>query len=226
MWVGDVAVGLVSEAQRGGTVPGKTGAAFKFRLLLHVDGSGQVRLLKEVIQMWQNGTRVPSPTDPGFTVVGQRGRYVLITDETRIPDFEGASLRDGVPVGIRLSTAAYDFPGNSLDVTGSFAPGGSLTFTLSLAPEAPTNPFRHKYHPDHDNLDENFIVFREEAYAIDREMRLDFAAAPPAGAPLGWGTSEISGVFREKISGLHRHPIFVQGTFELKRVVLTPVLNQ
>lgn len=226
LWVGDVAVGLVSEAQNGGTVPGKTGAAFKFRLLLHVDGSGQVRLLKEVIQMWQNGTRVPSPTDPGFTVVGQRGRYVLITDETRIPDFEGASLRDGVPVGIRLSTAAYDFPGNSFDVTGSFAPGGSLTFTLSLAPEAPTNPFRHKYHPDHDNLDENFIVFREEAYAIDREMRLDFAAAPPAGAPLGWGTSEISGVFREKISGLHRHPIFVQGTFELKRVVLTPVLNQ
>ena len=226
LWVGEVAVDKVSEAQNGGTAPGKTGGAFKFRLLLHVDGSGQVKLLKEVIQMWQNGTRVPSPTDPGFTVVGQRGRYVLITDDALIPNFAGASLRDGVPVGIRLSTAAYDFPGNAMNITGAFGPGQALTFTLHLAPDAPTNPFRHKFHPDHDNLDENFIVFREEAFAIDREIRLELAAAPPADASLAWGSSEISGVFKEKISGLHHHPIYVQGTFELKRTVLTPVLNQ
>lgn len=226
LWVGEVAVDRVSEAQNAGTVPGKTGGAFRFRLLLHVDGAGQVRLLKEVIQMWQNGTRVPSPTDPGFTVVGQRGRYVLITDDSRIPDFEGASVRDGVPVGIRLSTAAYDFPGNEMNIAGAFGPGQTLTFTLHLDPDSPTHPFRHKFHPDHDNLDENFIVFREEAFTIDRDVRLELAATAPADASLAWGSSEISGIFKEKIRGLHHNPIYVQGPFTLKRVVLTPVLNQ
>ncbi len=226
LWVGDVEVNKVSEAQTGGTTPTKTGKGFKFRVLLHVDGSGQVRLLKEVIQMWQNGTRVPSPTDPGFTVVGQRGRYVLLTDDALIPNFQGASLRDGVPVGIRLSTAAYDFPGNEMNVVGAFGPGQALSWTLQIDPNSPTNPFRHKFHPDHDNLDENFIVFREEAFSVHREMRLELAASAPGGASLGWGSTEINGVFKEKISGLHHNPIYVEGTFELKRSVLTPVLNQ
>jgi len=226
LWVGDVEVNKVSEAQTGGTTPTKTGKGFKFRVLLHVDGSGQVRLLKEVIQMWQNGTRVPSPTDPGFTVVGQRGRYVLLTDDALIPNFQGASLRDGVPVGIRLSTAAYDFPGNEMNVVGAFGPGQALSWTLQIEPNSPTNPFRHKFHPDHDNLDENFIVFREEAFSVHREMRLELAASAPGGASLGWGSTEINGVFKEKISGLHHNPIYVEGTFELKRSVLTPVLNQ
>lgn len=226
LWVGDVEVNAVSESQNGGVLPTPTGDGFSFRLLLHVDAGGQVRLLEEVIQMWQNGTRVPSPTDPGFTVVGQRGHFVLITDDALIPNFEGASLRDGVPVGIRLSTAAYDLPGNSLDVLGAFGPGQALSFTLHLDPNAPTQPFRHKFHPDHDNLDESFLNFREEAFAIDREMRLELAATPPAGAGLGWGSTEISGIFKEKISGLHRNPIYVTGTFALRRTVLTPVLNQ
>lgn len=226
LWVGEVEVGAVSESQHAGATPTKTGDTFKFRLLLHVDASGQVRLLEEVIQMWQNGTRVPSPTDPGFTVVGQRGHFVLITDDALIPNFEGASLRDGVPVGIRLSTAGYDVPGDSLDVLGAFGPGQTLSFTLPLDPESPANPFRHKFHPDHDNLDESFLNFREEAFAVGREMRLEMAAAPPGGAGLGWGSTEISGIFKEKISGLHRNPIYVAGTFALKRTVLTPVLNQ
>ena len=38
------------------TNPTPVGAAFDMRVLLHVDGNGQTRLLHEVIQMWQDGT--------------------------------------------------------------------------------------------------------------------------------------------------------------------------
>ena len=228
LWLGRVEVEAVSEAQRGGTTPTTVGRTFPLRMLLHVDGSGRVRLLKEVIQMWQEGTYVPHPEDPTFVTVGTPGRHVLVTDDDLIPSFTGVAMRDGQPVGVRLSTVAYDFPGETVDVAGTFSPTGLLSVTLATDSSAPTNPFLHRYHPDHDNLDAQFLSFEPEAYAFTRRIELIFSDVHPTSdnPPPDWGDSLLGGVFTERISGIHRRTIFVRGSFELRRVSAVPVLNE
>jgi hypothetical protein len=227
LWVGEVSINAVSQAQQGGTVPTPTRRPFDQRVLIHVDSAGQARLLKDVIQMWEDGTTVPSASNPGFNVVDQPGRFVLLTDNSLIGLYSGAANRDGASVGLRYSTVAYDFAGDALDLGGGFGPGSQLTATLVVASDLPTNPFLHRYHPDHDNLDAQFINFRPEAYQVVRNMRFAFTAEDPIGrTPPGWGDSIVGGVFTESITGLHRNAIFTSGLFRLRRISAVPVLNQ
>ncbi|MEM7479612.1 MAG: hypothetical protein AAF481_00440 [Acidobacteriota bacterium] len=226
LWIGDVRVTGVSEAQNGSLTPTPVGANFSFRVLIHVDSSGQLRLLKEVIQMWQEGTMVVDPAS-GDLVVETPGYHVLVTDDSLIPNFDGASARDGQPVGIRASTAAYDFDGDEQLMNGNFALGGAVTTTLLLPSEFPTNPFRHKFHPDHDNKDLRFIEFSPEAYEVTRNMTFDFATTDPFGRDLPeWGSELMGGTYSETLSGLHRNDIAVEGTFLLRRASARAVLNE
>jgi len=202
------------------------GSSFALRLLVHVDSSGQARLLKEVIQMWQEGTTEPDPDNPGFEREATPGRYVLLTDDTLIPDFSGASVRDGQDVGVRISTAGFSFPEQMLDMTGDFGGSNTLSTTISIAPDFPINPYRHKFHPDHDNLSPLGDPV-DEAYAITRDIELAFSATPPLGGPVPeYGFDETGGVYREELTGLHANPIHVEGVFFLQRIVATPELNQ
>jgi hypothetical protein len=128
----------------------------------------------------------------------------------------------------------YDFSGGSSNVlamTGGFGIGNTARATLVLEPDAATNPFKHKYHPDHDNLDATFANFKAEAYRITRQVELQFTAQPPsalesASAAIEYGYSVLGGVYRETVSGLHRSNIVTSGTFRLTRVNNSPVLNQ
>ncbi len=228
LWLASVDVDGVSEAQRGGTTPTPVNRPFPLRLIIHVDAEGQARLLKEVIQMWQDGTYVPDEDDPTFVTVGTPGRHVLVTDEDLIPDFSGVAMRDGQPVGVRLSTVAYDFEGESVDMSGAVGLDSLLTVTLATDSELPTNPFLHKYHPDHDNLDAQFLSFVPEAYAFTRRIELRFSPTYPNGdnPPPDWGDSRLGGTYTERITGVHRRTIFVSGTFDLRRVSAVPVLNE
>ena len=227
LWVGEVSVNGVSESQVGSLEPVPTGSTLNFRALIHVDSVGQAKLLKDVIQLYEEGSLAPDPDNPSLLVEDVPGRYVLITNESLIPNYTGANLRDGTPVGVRVSTAAYDFEGEYLELTGSFG-DGRLSATLTLEPESPTNPFRHKYHPDHDNLDLQFLAFQEEAYTVIRDLEFEFTSEDPEGKNVrpGWGDTEVGGVFRETISGLHKNDIAVEGIFRLRRVSYTPNLNE
>ncbi|MFN8642673.1 MAG: hypothetical protein U0802_13850 [Candidatus Binatia bacterium] len=202
------------------------GSTFPMRLIIHVDGSGKARLLKQVIQMWQNGTTKPDPNDPNVLIDATPGRYVLLSDETLIPQFSGAALRDGVPVGKRVSTAHFDFAGNELPMQGNFGGTGSLAASIVLPPSFPTNPYRHKFHPDHDNLDAQGKP-KAEAFEIERDIELDFTATDPTelGGP-DFGYDAVGGVYKEELRGLHRSAIRVEGIFRLSRVALTAELNQ
>ena len=81
--------------------------AFDFRVIVHVDATRAARLLKEVTFMWQEGTtRIDPVTLLEETDVP--GAFVLVANDERISEFTGAALRDGVPVGYRVSSAAYD----------------------------------------------------------------------------------------------------------------------
>jgi hypothetical protein len=227
LWVGEVSVDKVSQAQQAGTTPVPTVRKFSQRVLVHVDAGGQARLLKDVIQMWQEGTTVPSALDPTLREVAQPGRYVLITDKNLIGLYQGSANRDGVSVGQRFSTVAYDFAGETLEFEGDFGPDKTLQAAVVVEPDLPTNPFLHRYHPDHNNLDEQFLNFRPEAFRVVRDMQFVFAATDPQGGSRpGWGDSRLAGRFEESIVGLHRNAIFTSGSFELRRVSAVAVLNQ
>jgi hypothetical protein len=227
LWRGQAIINSVSEAQMGGTTPVETGKDFPLRVLIHVDSAGETKLLKEVIQMWEDGTMVPDPANPGFLTTETPGRPVLLTDEDLIPSFEGLLFRDGIPVGLRLSTVAYDFPDQYLEMTGVMEAPGSLEVTITMPSDLPTNPFLHSHHPDHDNLDAQFLNFKPEAYAVTRRVKFIFSDTDPSGrnSP-DWGDSAIGGTYFEEITGVHRNTIYVGGTFYLRRVAAVPELNQ
>ena len=103
----------------------------------------------------------------------------------------------------------------------SLGPPG-LTATIALPANHPTNPFRHRRHPDH-----------SVGFDVTRNVRLDFQPAS-AGIPerAGYGVDRIRGVYREEIFGLHKPlgpqqdiGLRVEGTFELNRVSLIDTLN-
>lgn len=231
LWVGNASVSAVNEVNSptNTTLPTPVSTEFGMRLIVHIDTNGVCRLLKDVVQMWQDGTYTVD--GDGFRRLATPGRYVLVTDEQLFPLFQGATLRDGSPVGRRLSSASYDFPttpgANFLVLSG--LPGGTnvLKGVLNLTPQMPTNPFRHKYHPDHDNLDATFTQYREEAYRVKRDVAFQFSPIPPSDVKAAdFGYKIIAGRYRETISGLHRQDIQCAGTFRLTRVSEVGVLNQ
>jgi len=253
LWIGTATLNAVSEVHSGslvtniatnlvtgaitrevtrlgaGNTPTPTRSEFSLRLLLHVDTNGTVRLLKDVVQMWQEATY-------NFDELGRRvqqtpGRYVLLTDERLIPQYKGAALRDGEMVGRRLSTADFPFPStpanNFLPLTGTFAINNTVSGSYTMGANDAVNPFKHKFHPDHDNLDATFTSFRGEAYDYSRSFQLLIAPANTIGlASSDYGYSSLSGVYSETVRGLHRTDIVARGTFQLRRVISTPVLNQ
>ena len=229
LWVGAVTLDAVSEPHSADpNTPTPVKSQLSMRLIIHVDTTGQARLLKEVIQMWRNGTYTNDAN--GNQVVDKPGQFVLLTDDSLIPMFDGAAVRDGVPVGRRISTVGYDFPSgntnNFVNLSGTFAIGQSLTCTLTMPYDAPTNPFMHKYHPDHDNLNARFDGPAVESYTTTRQIELDFAASPPSGPPTTeFGYNEMGGNYRETITGIHKNPIYVSGTFRLTRLSLVAELN-
>lgn len=187
-------------------------ATMTLPLLLHVDTDRQVRLLKEVIQMWKDGTLNPDGS------VATPGRYVLLTDHTKIPTYQGVALRDGVPVGRRLSSAAFDFSGTSLNCDGSLAAGATLTCGIVLAADHATNPFKHKFHPDH-----------ETGREITRTISLEFESSPPDypdSPPPEWGYTMVGGSYSEEVAGLAAAPINTSGRFVLRLASEVSSLNQ
>ncbi|MGA1875705.1 MAG: hypothetical protein ACMUIA_08850 [bacterium] len=258
-----------------------TASNFQFRLIIHygkkveVDNAGnqasidneiKVRLLREVIQMWNKGTYellydpvYPDANEP-VKVVKDPGHYVLLTDDSLIPQYNCSAMQSGKPVGRRISSAAFGFQkittvdtedvhGNPLKIqeVGEEplemhidSSGTTLSCSLSIGPDDPLNPYKHKYHPDHDNLDpdkkpqydseENRLW---EAYKITRDIKLEFTCkdpelpedAPEGAESLGWGVTDIGGIYWERISGLHNHKIFIKGFFHLHRVSQTDTLT-
>lgn len=110
-----------------------------------------------------------------------------------------------------------------LPMTGNFGPGESgLTGTITMPANHPTNPFRHRRHPDHSiGLD------------ITRVVTLSFdGAAGDSLTATGFGVDSITGTYAEEIHGLHKPlgpqkniGLKVRGTFTLHRLSRIDVLN-
>ena len=248
LWLGTVYITGVSESQTGSLVPTPVEDAFFYRIIVHVDANGAARLLKHVVLMVSESTYrlvdgTPAPSQPPRYELEEPGQPVLLTDESLIPNFKGVKLLDsGDLVGQRVSTIAYDFEGFQLDMDGNFGEIGdatapyALTCNLVLGREHPTNPFLHRYHPDHNNLDPFYLPYdmdpstgepvKEESFKVTRTMEFGFTDEPPVGpTPLDWGSSIVGGIFRETLSGLHKNRIVVEGNFQVERVSTATELN-
>lgn len=216
LWIGNVIIDKVSESQQAGTTPEDAGRPFPVRMLLHVDATGQVRLLKHATKMWSS-----EPTPENF----RSGQFALISDPSLLPGYEGVTVRDNEIVGVRYSTVAYDFVGLTIEFVGSFGPSGSVGGDVVLPGDHPTNPFYHRYHPDHDNLDAQFTQPSAEAQAISRTMNFAFDANDGGNGNPGLFSSEVIGLYTETVEGLHRNPIYLSGRFRLERVSDIAELN-
>ena len=207
--------------------PTPVDADLDVRLIVHVDASGQARLLKEVFLLWQDGTTTNASN--GYKQDATAGHYVLVTDRRLLDSFQGSALRDGERVGRRLSSAMFVFDGpdallNYVTFTGDFSPGNRVTTSFGLSSTAALNPFRHKYNPHHDNLDASFKVFQEEAYTITREVTLRLDALPPSKDPEA-ARNELAGIYSERVTGLHRKPLATSGDFRMRRLSRIDQLN-
>ena len=100
-----------------------------------------------------------------------------------------------------------------------------LNGTIILPANHPTNPFRHRRHPDH-----------TVGFNIERHLRFDFdGASTNALDKTGLGVERVTGIYREEVFGLHKplgsdpssNPVGVkvEGTFELSRISLIDTLN-
>jgi hypothetical protein len=212
LWMGRIVLTQVNEVQTaiGGesTSTSATGDSLTVRIILHADASGAVNLLKDVIVM-------RTPVDPANP--GQPQRLVLVTDPLLIANFEGVVERNGKLVGQRFGSVDYDFDGLELALLGGLLPGSDLAGRITLGKNHPTNPFRHKQHPQHGS-----------GFDITRQFSLSFdtTAPDPATAKPGFGTDWITGTYRETITGLHKIPLKTSGRLILSRINQIEALNQ
>jgi hypothetical protein len=191
-----------------------TPAEFVFPVIVHLGSNGEYKMLTEVTMMWQPNSGVPNTP----------GRYVLVTPECPPAVFNellAGSIQDGQPFALRTATAAFSFDGDLL-LTGGFE---TLLAGETIVEQGhPLNPFRHRYHPDHDGLNSLGIPVDGEVYEITRSFML-VTDPPPEQPPPGWGDSLWTGAYVENLEGLHKDTITVGGRFELRRVSTIPTLN-
>ena len=240
LWIGTATINRVNEpgSLTDPTLPTNTATPFQFRLITHVGATTtnptNVLFMQRVLEMWQNGTHTTNST--GGQVVNQPGTFILLTDESFInslTNVTGAAMRDGQFVGRRVSTAAFGFRSpivmtNFLG-TGDFGVSNSVYgCTVSLDYNDPLNPFKHLYHPDHDNTNAAGILLPAgvQSFTINRHIKLTFTASDPDNlASAGWGDNRIGGIYQETITGLQAQTNYIQGTFRLSLASSATGLN-
>ena len=212
------------------TTPGAltaTSVDLPLRLLFHVDADGKVRLLKEAIIMKDVADNVVVLADSALA-----GAYSGA--------YSGVFRRGDALIGLRTSAVGYDFTAATTLCTGALGTSSSAECNFSLPAAHPANPFLHRFHPDHDNLDETFTTTltgaAAEAYQVDRKFKLTFSnrfpanpdepERPTASKPPEWGDTQFGGVFTENITGLHSKTLAVSGWFTVTRITSSAVLKQ
>jgi hypothetical protein len=177
------------------------------RTLLHVADGGTGKLLSQAFL----GQLAVAPHELGLTTREALLKQDALAGAQRI-------VAAHMPLDLVVSGSGI------VDVPGTF------TCTVTVPFDDPTNPFVHQYHPDHNNKDERLAPLPAgvESYNISRACNFTFTATPPTGSLVtsGWGSSVLGGTYAETITGLHREPISVSGTFELRRVSEIGILNQ
>lgn len=159
LWVGEATINKVSRTASGTNVtwdpkaPLPVASAMEYRLMVHVDAQGQGRLLQKVV-LASDASDTNQPTK-------------LYRSEKNVP---GTSR-----ILSRVSTVAFPTM-DPVALSGVF--GNGLTARVHLDYDDPVNPFKHAFHPDHNNLDEEYaqkLAAGIESFTVDRDVLFDFA---------------------------------------------------
>jgi hypothetical protein len=117
-------------------------------------------------------------------------------------------LNAGSDSRTRLNAALFP---EAISLAGTVAAdgkSGTLQGSLTLNPQHPLNPYRHRYHPEHG-----------EGLNVRRRVTLRFGESLPGSPdtenPLAT-VGVVGGVYEEEITGLSREPIRVRGLFRLR----------
>lgn len=206
LWLANVEVTKVNEVHSDSTNADTLTAVsypFNLQLLLHCDKDGNTKLLKEVFVMQ---TKDGNTNDDNIT-------RVLITDETKVSNYDGIIRKgDNKLVAVRLTTPSIDFDKDKqvIGLTGTInnTDGATISGNITHEKNHPTNPFRHQFHPDHTSgfeVTRNFtITFKQPADDNKNNPRK--------------GRSQLSGTYKETITGLHKAALKVSGSINMTRV--------
>lgn len=251
LWVGKADIDAVSEANSSTDIvtPKKAATVFSFPIIMHIDENDKARFLNEVFVMKKPAVMRDDPNKPGETILVEPAKNMFLTDPKLISQYEGIVSADGGKIGKRISTAAFatsptnatqtakfhndklistQFPVDLHNITGTTSPTLSCIITLDY--DDPLNPFKHKYHPDHDNFNLRFdgmLDEGQESYQVSRTVIFEWSAEDPYNRTsiAGWGDTIVGGVYKETIEGIHRNQIFVSGKFQFKWVAEGDLIN-
>jgi hypothetical protein len=212
--------------------PRPTNSEFNFRVIMHVDSRGTSRLLQKVMQVWENGQYQPDPVNPGLLLPSVPGQYRLFTDEEKAQLYVGTALRDGTMTARRISTPIFGIhePITMTTSGGVFGDGGAaVAATVTTGYDDPISPFKHLFHPQHDNFTSDYqgkLPVGTESWNLDRDVRLAFTSTHPFNqVSPQYGDSELGGDYTETIRGISRQELKVAGKFLLHRASNTSAIN-
>ena len=215
LWAGNAVIDKVNRSSSGTNVTWNiadmepTPTELIMRVLVHVDGDGNARLLQRALV----GTTPPPTTNDVET-------FVLMSDESLI-DTLGVS-----PESVkRISTAAFPLMDPIL-CPGDFGTSNGITAQVIVPHNDPTNPFVHRYHPDHNNLSENFSTALPagiESYTITRDIEIHFAESDDSPT---FQQRVLKGTYQEALSGLHKETLLMAGSIQLEKVMSLDTLEE
>jgi len=180
--------------------PNATPASFPVPLLVHRTASGDTRLLQQAY-LGSDGTSTSVSTTEALFPAGR-------TPSNRIS----------------IASLPSDFIALS---AGQLGPTATVSFDVPLDYDSDSNPFVHRYHPDHDNLDARFqskLAAGRESLTVRRTITLTFLSSVAGITAPAWGVTMLGGTYSETVTGLRSTPITVNGSFVLNRVTDAPTL--
>lgn len=216
LWVGEALVTEVSTDS--GEVLGEVPSWFPLRLIVHDPLSGNPKLLQQVY----HGKSIFS------------NQVLSLHQELLDPaHFESARR-------ITATHLPWSQENVGWELDGTLDPGSVASVTVTTAyDDHRSNPFLHKYHPDHDNLD---VFFDEEplpqgfeSYELVRTIRLHFDTPGTDFSSRIRGGQVLLGEYQETIQliGQNRGAVGndtrgfeVRGAFRLDRVSDIPLLTE
>jgi hypothetical protein len=172
--------------------------AADLRLVVHVSGAGEVRLLKEA---W---VAEAASTNGGMAIYARRG--LVPAGATNVWRASTATLPEMAPLALGTNGLA-----------------GTLSGTVKLAYDDPVNPFLHRYHPMFDNKNGKFETYNGpvESRNVSRKITLAVGDGEDGeGVDVTVDPSRaVAGTYQEKLTGLRAQEILVKGTFRLEKVM-------
>ena len=96
LWVGTVQVDSVCETNNieDRETPKAVASSFNFPLIIHVDDQSKLHLLSEAYVVKKPAVTGPDPDNPGQTKIVEPARLVLLTDRTKIAQYQNAAGSD------------------------------------------------------------------------------------------------------------------------------------